>query len=158
MNRANSIVCGLAVAFVMQPSAVYAQTTNVPFAAAVTSVCILSVVTPGVLATSTDFTKLDSREAAGVSGAVAIVNTGPFSVSAEAPSAFTIAPAGGDDNVSFQAFYTASGATTAGETLGSVATPLATGITNLEVDLEAAKTGGVFAQGAYAAEVLVRCE
>lgn len=135
-----------------------AQTTNVPFNAVVTSVCAVTVVTPGVMATSTDFKKLDSREAAGVAGVVEIINTGPFSVSAEAPSVFTAAPAGGGDNVNFQAFYTASGATTSGETPGTTQTPLATGVTNLDIDLVASKSTGVFPQGAYATEVVVRCE
>ena len=144
--------------FVLSSDAI-AATTNVPFAATVISACVLTVGTPGVMATSADYTVLDSEETGGVSGLVTIVSTGAaFAVSADAPTDFTVAPSGGGDNVTFEASYQATGATSIGETLGSVTTPLNLGLTSLTVDLKGTKSTGVFPQGVYAAEVVVRCE
>lgn len=136
-----------------------AVTSNVPFTSAVASACVLTVGTPGVMAPDAGYSTLDSQEAGGTSSIVTVVSTGAtFSVSAEAPTAFSAAPSGGNDNLTFEAKYQASGATTIGETLGNVVTPLSLGLTTLTLDLKATKSTGVFPQGLYTTDVVIRCE
>ncbi len=136
-----------------------AATTNVPFAGTVISTCTLAIGTPGVLAPSSDYKTLGSTQPGGTSGSVTVISTGSsFRISADAPSSFAIAPADGNTNVSFVARYQATGATTIGQTIGSTATTLLPGLTTLGVDLTATKSAGVFSQGLYQTEVIVRCE
>ncbi len=131
----------------------------VPFTGVVTSTCVLTVGTPGVMSASTDFTNLSSTNAGGVAGTVAVLSTGAsFKVSAISPTSFTTAPAGGGDAVSFNALYQGSGATSIGSTPGATPTTVNTGLTNLSVNLNAQKSTGTFPAGAYASEVIVRCE
>ncbi|MGQ0671515.1 MAG: hypothetical protein ACT4N2_01355 [Hyphomicrobium sp.] len=136
-----------------------AATTNLPFAGLVTAACVLTVGTPGVMAPDASYSNMSSDAGSGVAGTVAVLNTGgTYQVSAIAPSAFTLAPTGGGDNVNFTTTYEASGATNIGTTPGSTTTAVNAGLTNLTVDLSATKSSGTFAAGAYAAEVVVRCE
>ncbi len=136
-----------------------AATANVPFTGIVTSTCVLTVGAPGVMTASTDFTSLSSTNAGGAAGSIAALSTGTnFKVSAIAPTSFTTAPAGGGDAVSYSASYQGSGATSIGSTPGASQTTLATGLTNLTINLAAQKSAGTFPGGAYATEVLVRCE
>ncbi|MBX9684292.1 MAG: hypothetical protein K2X41_10925 [Hyphomicrobium sp.] len=139
--------------------AVIAATANVPFAGLVTATCVLTVGTPGVLAPNTDFTSLNSLAAGGTPGSVAILSTGAsFKVSAIAPTVFTLAPPTGGDNVSFASTYQTTGATATGTTPGTTQTTIGAGTTNMTVNLAATKSAGNFTGGAYAAEVIVRCE
>lgn len=136
-----------------------AVTTNVPFTSTVASACVLTVGTPGVMAPSAGYSTLDTQEAGGTSSIVTVISTGAtFSVSADAPTAFSVAPSGANDNLAFEAKYQGNGATTIGETLGSVSTLLGLGLTTLTLDLKATKSTGVFPQGLYTTEVVVRCE
>ena len=74
---------------------------------------------------NSDFTVLDTEESGGNSGVAAIVSTGAtFSVSVDEPTTFVTAPTGGNDNLSFDAKYDASGVTTASGVVGSVLTLL----------------------------------
>lgn len=147
-----------AAALAFSPAANAADAT-VPFTGLVTSTCVLTVGLPGVMGTSTDFKTLSSTAAGGVTGSVAALATGStFKVSAIAPTAFTVAPAGGGDAVAFSTNYAGSGATTIGTTPGTTATTLKNGLTNISVNLSAVKSSGTFNAGAYAAEVIVRCE
>ncbi len=137
----------------------FAVTANVPFAGVVTATCVLTVGTPGTLAANTSFDVLSSTAAGGLPGTIAALSTGTtFKVSAIAPTAFTLAPATGGDSVNFSTQYQASGATTRGATPGTTETTLNLGLTNLTINLAATKSVGNFAGGAYAAEVVVRCE
>ena len=132
---------------------------NVPFTGIVTSTCVLTVGSPGVMSASTDFTNLSSTNSGGVAGTIAVLSTGTaFKVSAIAPTAFTTSPVGGGDAVLFNALYQGTGATSIGSTPGATATTLNTGLTNLSVNLNAQKSSGTFPGGAYATEVIVRCE
>ena len=146
------------IAAAVQPAV--AATGTVPFAGLVTATCVLTVGTSGVIAPNSDFTILSSTSGAGATpGTIAALSTGTaFKVSAIAPTAFTAAPATGGDNVSFTATYAGSGASTIGTTPGGTQTLLASGTTNLTINMQAQKSAGNFAAGAYAAEVLVRCE
>lgn len=138
----------------------WAATANVPFSGLVTATCVLTVGTPGILAPNSDFTGLSSVSGPGATaGTVSALSTGAaFKVSAIAPTAFISAPATGGDNVSFSSLYSGSGATSIGSTPGATLTTLNAGLTNLTIHLTAAKSAGHFNAGAYAAEVVVRCE
>lgn len=152
-------IAPLVTALSFVPAAANAADATVPFAGLVLSTCVLTVGLPGVMGTSTDFKSLSSTAAGGLSGSVAALATGSgFKVSAIAPTAFTISPTGGGDNVNFSAAYSASGSTTIGNTPGTTATTLNNGLTNVSVNLNAVKSSGTFNGGAYAAEVIVRCE
>ncbi|MGQ0456714.1 MAG: hypothetical protein ACT4OU_06600 [Hyphomicrobium sp.] len=150
---------GTALIIACGSHAASAATGSVPFTGAVLSTCAITIGTPGIMTPNGDFTVLSSANAGGLSGAAAVLATGPtFHVSAGAPSAFVTAPPTGNDNATFAASYRGTGATTVGVTAGAIATALNVGVTNVEVDLTATKSSGVFATGAYASEVLVTCE
>ena len=156
--RAFSLAATIATILAAAPAAL-AATANVPFSGVVVSTCTLAVATPGILAPNSNYTVLGSNQPGGSAGAVTIISTGAtFKVSATAPSSFTVAPADGNTNTTFQAHYQSTGATSIGSVLGSTATPLNAGVTSLSVDLSATKSSGVFSQGAYTSEVVVRCE
>lgn len=136
-----------------------AATANVPFTSVVLASCVLTVGTPGVMMPSADYASMSSASGGGTAGTVAVLNTGgTFRVSAIAPTAFTLAPTGGSDNVTFASTYSGSGATSIGTTNGATQTNVSNGLTNLTVNLQATKSTGTFGAGAYAAEVVVRCE
>jgi hypothetical protein len=102
---------------------------------------------------------LSSGNAGGVNGSVTATTTGTgFSVTTEAPSSFTLSPAGGGTNVTFVSSYSATGVTTISLSAGTTITPLNLGVTAVDVHLSATKSTGSFPAGAYSAEVLVRCE
>ncbi|MEL7542881.1 MAG: hypothetical protein AAGJ70_03820 [Pseudomonadota bacterium] len=98
---------------------------TVPFTSTVAGAFTLMVGTPGVMAPTTDFTKLTSNQAPGTSGTVAAVSTSSaFSVTADAPASFTTPPSGGGDNVTFAATYSGSDATSIGDLPGTTPTPI----------------------------------
>ena len=137
----------------------FAATGNVPFAGLITATCVLTVGTPGVLSPNPDFSILSSSNGSGQPGTISALSTGTaFRLSAIAPSAFTLSPPTGGDNVTFTSSYSASGATNIGTTPGNTATLLNNGLTNVNVNLVAQKSAGTYAAGAYATEVVVRCE
>lgn len=149
----------LAAALAFVAPAANAADATVPFTGLVLSTCVLTVGVPGVMATSIDFKALSSTAAGGIPGTVAALATGNgFKVSAIAPTAFTLSPTGGGDNVHFNASYSATGSTSIGNTPGTTPTTLNSGLTNVSVNLNAVKSSGTFNGGAYAAEVIVRCE
>lgn len=159
MRRVSASLFGVAAIFACAAEAAFAAETTVPFIANVTSTCVLTLGTPGTLGANADFSQLSSKNAGGAAGTVTALTTGTgFQVSASAPTAFLIAPTGGDDNVTFSATYEANGATSVGEVLGTVTSELNFGLTNVNVNLAADKSSGAFPAGAYTAEVVVRCE
>lgn len=131
----------------------------VPFNGTILAACVLTVGTPGVLVANGTYTELSSSAGGGLGGIITVLTTGAsFKVSALAPSAFTLAPATGNDNVSFAAAYSGSGATTMPNTPGATQTSLGLGVTNVVVNLSATKASGNFVAGNYTATVTVRCE
>lgn len=129
----------------------------VPFTGVVTATCVLNVGTAGLLGINTSSNELSSTNSGGLAGSIAVTTTGTtYKISAIAPSAFTLSP--DSPTTTFSTTYSASGATTASSTPGATTTTLHTGVTNVSVNLKAAKSSGVFTAGAYAAEVIVRCE
>lgn len=136
-----------------------AVTDTVIFNGNVISTCLITVGTPGVLSTNGAMNVLSSSEAGGVSGTATVVTTGTdFNLSTSAPSTFFLAPAGGDDDVSFATHYSASGVTSLLDVVGTVTSPLGLGLTNVDVDLSATKSAGVFPAGNYTAQVTLTCE
>ncbi|MCT7375255.1 hypothetical protein [Chelativorans salis] len=136
-----------------------ANAETVIFNGLITSTCLINVGTPGTLVASADYTELSSTEAGGTSGTVTILTTGAgYEVSTDSPSAFATAPAGGGDSVTFASSYSANGVTSLTDVVGSLASPLGLGLTNLSVDLMATKSTGTFPAGDYMAEVTVTCE
>lgn len=151
------------------PFAVAFSTIGIPAANAVNgtvifngtilATCLITIGTPGTLVASADFTELSSQNGGGLSGTATVVTTGlGYSLSTSAPASFTSAPADGDANVTFSSSYSASGVTSLLDVVGSVTSPLGLGITNVEVDLAATKSAGIFPAGSYTAEVTVTCE
>jgi hypothetical protein len=135
-----------------------AQTT-LPFSGTVSSTCVLTVGTPGVIFPNAAYDQLSSQNAGGTSGVVtALATDSSYEISADAPVSFTAAPAGGDSGVTFEVTYQGTGATNIGATVGNTPTQLNAGTTTLEVDLSASKSSGTFPAGNYATEVTVRCE
>jgi hypothetical protein len=137
----------------------FAATAGALFSGAVTSTCVLTAGTPGIIAPNSDYTGLSSQNAGGLSSSVAALATGSsFKVSAIAPNTFLTAPADGNTNTSFASSYSLSGSTTASNVAGATQTPLNSGSATVSVNLAASKSSGNFSAGAYTAEVTVRCE
>lgn len=136
-----------------------AATGSIPFGGIVTSICVLTVGSSGVLSPNAQYTSLSSITSGGSTGTLAALTTGTgFRVSASTPSSFLSAPSGGSDNVTFETRYSTSGATILGLTLGNTQSTLAVGLTNISVDLTATKSSGHFSSGNYSAQVVVTCE
>jgi hypothetical protein len=133
---------------------------QIPFNATVLGTCIIFVGQPGTMTASADYTELNSKGAGGASGSATILTTnGNYHMSTTTPSAFSAAPGGGNDSVTFTSSYSASGATSLRDVLGTVNSLLGRGFTNVEVDLKATKSAGAtFPAGNYSAEVTLTCE
>ena len=148
------LAAGLATA---GSNAAHAVDGAVPFTSAVTSVCAITIGTPGVMATSADSTSMDSAN--GTSGTAVVVATGGnFEMSAIAPTDFTVKPPTYTGSTSFTATYSSNGATVLGSGAGGVARDLLPGVTTATVDLKADSDAGPFHAGAYTAIVTLRCE
>lgn len=133
---------------------------NVPFAAAVTDTCVLTVGTPGVLDSNANYTTLSSEQGVGAAGTVTAVTTSAvYNISVADPTAFDSTPAGADvSNVSFTAKLQGSGVTTITDLVSGATATLGLGTTNVDVDLAVTNNNGSFAAGAYAATVVVTCQ
>ncbi len=94
-----------------------------------------------------------------MAGTATVMTTSPeYQLSADAPNQFQDAPATGNDNVTFQALYSANGPNSITETSGSIASDLQQGTYQVDIDLSAEKSAGTFASGSYTATVVLRCE
>lgn len=141
------------------PGSAFAVTGDIQFDGTVSNTCSITVVDAGTLATNVGQTVLGSEETGGAAGTATIVTTSAaYSISADAPSAFTNAPTGGNTNVTFAANYSASGASSIGQTDGGTATGLSTGSYDVNVNMAATKSTGSFPSGSYDATVVLRCE
>lgn len=148
-----AVVCGV-LAF----APAHADSLNAKFSATVANTCTLTAGLEGLLVPNASSRQLDSRLAGGgASRVTAQASATGFKLSAIAPSSFTSAPAG--QAATFRSWYSISGATTRTNINGNNQTTLNQGSNLVAVDLRAAKSGGgPFADGNYAAEVVVRCE
>ncbi len=141
------------------PAQAFAVTGNVQFDGSVSNTCAITVNTAGTLATNVGQTVLGSEQAGGAAGTATIVTTSAaYQVSADAPTAWTAFPTGGDTNVTFAANYATTGATTISKTSGATQSALATGSTDVNVNMSATKSSGSFPTGTYGAVVTLRCE
>jgi hypothetical protein len=142
-------------------SVAQAATANIPFNGSVANTCVITVGSSGTLAVNGTYDVLGSQQAGGSAGTATLLVTGAgFNLSADAPAAFSTAPATGNDNVTFEANYSASGANTIPQTDGATATALNRGNTSVNVNMSGTKTvvGETFEAGNYAATVVLRCE
>ena len=146
----------LSGAIIGSVQAANAVTGNVIFNADVQNTCVIAVTDAGQMTANVGQTQLSSTNAGGSPGKATIVSTSSaYKVSLDTPTAFTTMPTGGAAS-SFAASYSTTGATTL--TNQSVQNPLATGTTNVTVNLSATKATGSFPTGLYAATVVLRCE
>lgn len=154
------IQLALAAVSMFLPTQGFAATASAPFSGAVLSTCVLVAGTPGVIAPNADHTGMSSHNGGGLASFVTASATGSgFDITTEAPSAFTVAPAGANTGTTFSSSYALSGATTAAEADGAIPGAINTGISTVTVHMAAAKSGDVFpASPTYTAIVTVRCE
>lgn len=154
-------VAALASAAVLPATVAGAATGNIPFGGSVANTCVINVGASGVLAVNGTFDVLGSQQAGGSAGTAQVLATGTgFSLSADAPAAFSTAPATGNTNVSFEANYSSTGANNIPQTDGATLTALARGMNDVNINMSGTKTvaGETFESGAYSATVVLRCE
>jgi hypothetical protein len=133
-----------------------AATANAVFGGAVANSCTLTAGTAGVMAPNLESDVLSSTETGGSASTVtALATARGFKVSAIAPTAFT---SGDSTDATFAASYSISGPTTATDVAGATETTILRGSHTVAVNLTATKSSGPFANGTYAATVVVRCE
>jgi hypothetical protein len=140
------------VGTMVAPISSFAATGTASFAGTITSTCVVTAGSPGRIAPNADYTTISSDTAVGgYSSQVTALATGNvFSISTDAPAGITA------DLKSSS--YSLSGATTKATTDGTSPSPLASGLTNVAVDMSATRSNGIFTAGAYAGVVTVRCE
>ena len=148
----------LVAAAVLAPVQSFAASGDVPFNGTIVDTCVITVGSGGTITPNSAYTVLSSKEAGGTSGRAALLVTGnSYSVTAEAPTAWSTAPASAS-SATFASEYDLSGANTAANVTGSTATRLANGTTNVNVDLTATLPSGNYEAGNYRAVVVLRCE
>ena len=100
-----------------------------------------------------------SSENAGGSRATAVLAATSlnFTVTVDAPTAFSTLPTGGDTGATVAAFFSATGATSATDVEDDTATALGLGTTTLAVGATVDRASGVFPAGSYSLPVTVRC-
>ena len=146
------------VAAILAPVQAFAASGDIPFNGTIVDTCVITVGSGGTIAPNSAYTVLSSKEAAGSAGKATLLVTGnAYSVTAEAPAAWSTAPASAS-SATFASEYDPSGANTAANVPGATATPLANGTTNVDVDLTAALPSGAYEAGTYRAVVVLRCE
>lgn len=149
---------GGALAAVAPGAAVAQSSGDILFNGLILDTCIVTVASSGTLGASADFSTLTSESAGGSRGAAAVLTTSAsFNLEVDPPAAFSLAPAGGDSNVTFNALYSASGATVLGNLAAGVLSSLELGLTTVSVGAEAEKSTGFFPAGAYQLPVTIRC-
>lgn len=150
----------VAALFLLVSAPAHTATTGAVFAGSILSTCILVAGTPGVIAANADYTGMSSHNGGGLASLVTATATGSgFDITTEAPSAFTVAPAGANTGTTFSSSYALSGATTAAEADGATPRAINFGISTVTVHMAATKSADVFpASLTYSAIVTVRCE
>lgn len=147
-------------AFLLAAAPAQAATTGATFLGSILSTCVLVAGTPGIITANADYTGMSSHNGGGQASTVVATATGSsFAITTEAPSAFTLAPAGANTGTTFSSSYLLSGATTAVEANGATSRGLNIGLTTVTVHMAAAKSADAFpASPTYSAIVTVRCE
>lgn len=140
------------------PTPAHAATGTALFAGTILDTCTIVIGTAGVLDLDITGTSFGTTSGLGVPALAVVTTTGlGFNIDVDTPSGFTIAPSGGNTNVSFSTEYSTTGVTSAGGVLGGVLTALGLGITSLSIDLTATKPDA-FPAGLYTAETVITCE
>ena len=138
---------------------------DVLFGANVTNnnACFVIIRRNGTFVPNVTSTQLSSRLPGGQSGIADVFAFFPYDISVDTPPFFSSRPIGGDDNVTYSAWYSGQALNARGLNFptqpGSVVvTPTAFfSFTRLTVDLEADRPDP-FPAGNYTAEAIVRCE
>jgi hypothetical protein len=139
------------VSTMVAPISSFAATGTASFAGTITSTCAITAGSPGRISPNADYSNLASTNPGGFSSQVTALATGnTFSLSTDAPAGISA------DLKSSS--YSLSGATTKGTTDGTTPSPLASGLTNVSVDMSATRSNSIFTAGAYTGVVTVRCE
>lgn len=121
--------------------------------------CQIMVTQPGALSPSFTGNKLSSKLPGGHAGfANVTASRSSYRLAVEAPLAFTNMPNNGGDGVRFRATYSATGATNFGRTRDGVVKKIKRGHTRVKTHLVARRQGSSFPQGAYSAQITLRCE
>ena len=140
-------------------SSAMAASGDVIFNGVVASVCTVTIGAPGTLAADGNVDQLSSKNTGGAQGGATVVATsGAFSVSALAPTDFSIKPPEETATSTFTTTYSVSGATTVAETAGATTSAINAGVNTVNVDLTADRASGAYSAGAYTGLVTVLCE
>ena len=167
----------LAIALMLSGgSSVRASSAEIPFTGAVNIAaesCIVQLLEAGTMFANNNKTRLESQRFGGTPGRARVISrkldqstgtTGRFRITFEPPTAFTSAPAGGNDNVRFRTRYSGTSELNGvnfGMRNGTRAVRLprfGTTVTLIEGHLLTRKRSGIFPDGLYSAEVILRCE
>lgn len=136
--------------------------------------CIIELLQDGTFGTSTNLRLLDSRRFGGIGAEILVTSRkrstgaapGPrFRITLEPPTAFTAAPAGGDDNVDWRTWFSGTNVSNGinfnrrNGVNGRRLPRAGTSITQVTGHLRARKPNGqTFPAGNYSAEAIFRCE
>jgi hypothetical protein len=165
MVRVGNIVCAAAMfAFTANPNLALAQQADVPFQGTVdeNSSCIIVVQQAGEMIATPDATQMSSAFAGGTFGMADIYSFRNYFITAEPPSFFDTAPAGGLTGATFSTTFSGQdifrGRNFAWRP-GTNAVRLRGGfsITRVSVHLSAVNPSG-FPAGNYTAHAIMRCE
>lgn len=161
-NRRRKVLFG--VLYYSACGLVTAGTTVLPFADAMAqndkhSCTIMVDNTPGTMRQNADSTVLASTQAGGQAARAQIIATNSsYRASVDAPSGFSVFPDQGNNNTSFSASFSASGATEFLSTPNSVEKKIKKGVSNIKINMSARRLSGSFPAGNYSATVTLRCE
>ena len=121
--------------------------------------CQIVVLQNGSMAQNVGSTRLSSLINPARAGLADVTTSnGSYYLSMDRPTGFSIAPPGGNDDVEFSTQFTGQGKTNFGLSPGDSRVKLKTGLTSVELHLEARKLKGAFKAGQYRATVILRCE
>jgi hypothetical protein len=147
------------------PQNATAATAGVPFVGTVTTnnQCTIILVNNGLFGFSADRMQMSSKLTGGAAGRAEVRSNHAYTVTAEALPIFTVAPAGGNTNVSFAARFSGTSIFNGrifAEQPGSTGVVMRNGLsrTMLNIHLAATRTGSPFPTGNYTGVVVVRCE
>ena len=150
-RRMKKLLSTIMLAMIVAPISSQAATGIASFSGLVVSTCVITAGQPGRISPSADYSNIGSTNPGGYASQVTALATGNiFRISTDAPAGITA-------DISSSS-YSLSGATTQSSVDGTVQSPLASGLTNVAVDMSATRSSGVFTSGSYNSVVTVRCE
>jgi hypothetical protein len=154
-----------ALAYGLYASSIEAATRNVVFYGSISTNnnCAIVVRQTGVLGVRADQLQLSSKLAGGRPGLATVTAFGSFRLSAVTPSVYTIAPNGGDTNVTRQVLFSGvktfgGGATFAEHDASTPERINGNSVTDVTLNFLGTRTGAAYPTGRYQAVVVLRCE